>query len=115
VGIVVHYPRARRRRDDLVFDTSVNIIGVIELEAGDYANVAIGVGAGEGATALRRIISLPSDRMRRPVDVEDRASTSAAVMDARLRAVLRASTGVLFPTEIEVRDHHNCPIGARQV
>lgn len=115
VAIVIHYPRAGSRRDDLVFDTSVNIIDALELDDGDYANAVIGVGAGEGPTAVRVSLSEPTSRMRRPVVVEDRSLRTAEALRARARTVLRASTGEPRPLDITVRDHPNAPIGSWQV
>lgn len=116
VGIVIHYPQAGRRRDDLIFDTSVNILHPLELDSADaYANAAVGVGAGEGDAAVRRTMSVPSPRMRRVTVVEDRAIRTDTQMDAALRAELRATAGDPAPSEIEVQDHPNCPIGAWQV
>ncbi|WP_336651617.1 MULTISPECIES: hypothetical protein [unclassified Leucobacter] len=115
VAIVIHYPRAGSRRDDLIFDTSVNIIDALELDDGDYANAVIGVGAGEGPAAVRVSLSEPTSRMRRPVVVEDRSLRTAEVLRARARTVLRASTGEPRPLDITVRDHPNAPIGSWQV
>ena len=115
VAIVIHHPRAGTRRDDLVFDTSVNILEPLELDDGEYANAAIGIGAGEGAAGVRVSLSEPSPRMRRPVVVEDRSIRTNAAMRARARTVLRASTGEPRPLEITVRDHPNAPVGSWQV
>lgn len=115
VAIVIRYPRAGTRRDDLIFDTSANIIDALELDDGDYANAVIGVGAGEGPAAVRVSLSEPTSRMRRPVVVEDRSLRTAEALRARARTVLRASTGEPRPLDITVRDHPNAPIGSWQV
>lgn len=113
VRIILHYPQAGRRRDDLIFDTAVNITSELELEpAGEYANAAVGVGAGEGPKAIRRSMSLPTTRMRRTLVVDDKAIRSNAQMDATMRAELRLSQAAPFPETITVTDHPNCRIGA---
>ncbi|MEJ6490802.1 hypothetical protein PQI23_13855, partial [Leucobacter sp. USCH14] len=115
VAINVHHPAAGTRRDDLVFDTAVNIIGPLELERLEYANAAAGIGAGEGSKAIRETMSVPTERMRRAVTVEDKSAKTRAQIQARLRSELKATTGELFPHSIEVREHPNCPIGAWRV
>lgn len=115
LAIVVHYPRAGGRRDDLVFDTSVNIINALELDRLEYYNAAVGVGSGEGAAAIRGTVDVPTLRMRRTVEVENKAARTKAQITARMREALSGTTGELFPTEIEVRDHPNCRIGSWQV
>ena len=115
VAIIIHYPAAGSRRDDLIFDTSVNILDPLELEDGEYANVAIGRGAGEGPTAVQATVTQPSPRMRRPIVVEDRSMRTNARARAAARAALKSTTGDPYPTEITVRDHPNCRIGSWQV
>lgn len=115
LSIVMHYPRAGGRRDDLVFDTAVNIIGALELDRLEYANAAVGIGAGEGAAAVRSVVDTPTLRMRRTIEVENKAARTKAQITARMREALAATSGELFPTQIEVRDHPNCRIGAWQV
>lgn len=115
LSIVVHYPRAGGRRDDLVFDTAVNIVEPLELDRLEYANAAVGIGAGEGTKAIRGTIDVPTKRMLRWAEVEDKAARTLEQIRARMRERLATTTGALFPTEIEVRNHPNCPIGAWQV
>lgn len=116
VRINLHYPQAGVRRDDLIFDTSVNIVSELELvSAGAYANAAVGVGAGEGAKAIRRSISLPTTRMRRTVVVDDKTIRTNAHMDAAMRAELTLCQAAPYPESITVADHPNCRIGAWQV
>lgn len=113
---VVQYPTAGRRRDDLIFETGVNITSALELDsAGDYANAAVGVGAGEGPSAIRAGMAVKSPRLRRVVTVVDKGITSSAVLAARLRTQLATHSGGMFPSEITVRNHPNCPIGSWSV
>ncbi len=115
LAIKVHYPRAGGRRNDLVFDTAVNIVGALELDRLDYYNAAAGIGAGEGSNAIRESMSVPASRMRRTAKVDDRSAKTSAQMRALMRRVLTESTGGLFPAEIDVRDHPNCRIGSWNV
>lgn len=116
VRINLHYPQAGARRDDLVFDTSVNIVSQLELQStAAYANAAVGVGAGEGAKAIRRSISQPTTRMRRTTIIDDKTIRTNAHMDAAMRAELLLCQAKPFPETITVIDHPNCRIGAWQV
>lgn len=114
--MVAHYPSAGRRRDDLVFDTSMNILDPLRLETGgDYANAAVGVGAGEGAAQVRRSKNLDSARLRRPVVVADKGLRTEAQVDTLMNARLIECSGDPYVKEIRVRDHDNCRIGSWSV
>ncbi|WP_427870536.1 hypothetical protein [Leucobacter luti] len=113
LAIVIEAPRVGVRRSDLVFDTAVNIVSELKLTTpGKYANAAVGVGAGEGAKALRRSMSTPSQRMRRTIVVDDKGAKTAATLDAAMRRKIRIAQAPPYPSEIEVISHPNCPIGA---
>ncbi len=116
VRVRIHYPRAGGRRDDLIFDTGVNIVSALELEpGGEYANAAVGVGAGEGPKAIRRSLNLRSQRARRPAVVEDKTLRTAAQVDAAMRYEVALRQAPPYPPEIEVIDHPNCRLGAWSV
>lgn len=111
--INISYPNAGGRRDDLVFDTAVNIVHELELDSyGEFANAAIGVGAGEGSKAIRRTKTLQSYQLRRPVVVEDKSLKTNAQVDAAMNRELALLRSAPYPKKISVRDHPNCRIGA---
>lgn len=115
VEIVARAPTVGARRDDLVFDTDINIVDPLTLESTEYANAVIGVGAGEGDAAIRRTMYAKTARMYRPTVFEDRSATTSVQLDSRMRQLLGALSGRQAPVEFEVRDHPNCPIGAWSV
>lgn len=108
----VHYPFAGSRRVDLVFEQGVNIISELHLvrDGEDYANAAVGVGAGEGSKAIRNSIASTSPRMRRVAVVEDRSLKKSADLTAAMRKDLRKRSGEPYVHEIEVIDHPLAPM-----
>lgn len=112
LSVTVHYPEAGTRRDDLVFEQGVNIISELHLvrDGEEYANAAVGVGAGEGEESIRASIASTSNRMRRVAVVEDRSLKTKNDLMARMRADLAEKTGEPYVAEIEVVDHELAPI-----
>src|SRR5690606_31117066 len=105
-------PYAGKVRDDLVFEQGVNIISELHLvrDGEEYANAAIGVGAGEGAKSVRSSIASTSKRMRRVAVYEDRSIKKASELTGNMRAELRRRSGDPYVEEIEVVDHENAPL-----
>lgn len=112
--IRVHYPHAGTRRDDLVFEQGVNIVSELDpvRDGSDYANAGYGIGAGEGSSAVRATVEQPSDRLRRPVVVEDRSLQRVDQVSAKVRAEIARLDGAPYVSQITVIDHELAPIGA---
>lgn len=110
--IDVHYPYAGSKRTDLVFEQGVNIIEELRLvrEGDEYANAALGVGAGEGAKAIRSSIASTSQRMRRVATVEDRSIKKKDQLNAIMRKELKRKSGKPYVPEIVVVDHELAPL-----
>lgn len=110
----VHYPRAGRVRDDLIFEQGINIVSDLEpVRGGDeYANAGIGIGAGEGRNAIRQTVENTTRRMRRPAVIEDKSLNRDRLVNAALRAEIRARSGRAYIDEITVIDHPMTPIGS---
>jgi hypothetical protein len=110
--INIHYPEAGTRRDDLIFEQGVNIISELHLvrDGEEYANAAIGIGAGEGDKSIRGSIASTSSRMRRVTVVEDKSIKTTDQLLARMRSDLSVKTGEPYVAEIEVVDHPLAPM-----
>lgn len=116
----LHYGGVGRGRDDLIFEQGRNIIEQPVVSTPDeYASEVIGVGAGQGQTpvegwelALERTVTVADPRMRRNAVYARPEITKPAVLDAEVRAELRALRSEVVVEEITVRDDPNCPIGA---
>lgn len=112
--IVVGYPRLGRRRHDLSFVQGDNIVTVVapQRDGDDYANEVIGIGAGEGAGALRRTTAVRNGRLRRTHVLTAKDTTTPGQLDAQLRTELQTRLNTLTVDEITVRDHDHAPIGS---
>lgn len=108
----IHYPEAGTRRDDLVFEQGVNVISELVLvrDGEEYANAAVGVGAGEGDQSIKASIASSSPRLRRVTTVEDRSLKSKDELIAKMRSDLQDKTGEPYVAEIEVVDHELAPM-----
>jgi hypothetical protein len=115
--IVVAYPRAGRRRRDLVFEegTNVTIVPTVEDSDDEYANVQILVGAGEGAGSVRRETSHDDGALRSVAVLSAKDVKTAQAADKRLKTILPTSLITEEVSSIEVVDHDNAPIGSWQV
>lgn len=115
--IVIDYPRAGSRRTDLVFQQGLNIRNIVPVKDGgdDYANVQVGVGAGEGAGAIRRERPENDGALRRTKVVSAKDVTSPAELDKRLNRAAPASLVTDEIDSIEVVTHPNAPLGAWMV
>ena len=114
--IEVAYPRIGSQRRDLVFEQGVNIISELDLvRARDYANAAIGVGAGEGSKAVRSSIANTTKRMRRVAVVEDKSLKKATQLTPIMRQELKTRSGEPYVASITVVDDPLAPIGSWSV
>lgn len=115
----IRYPGVGRTRDDLVFESGRNVIGVPEVvEPDDYASEVTAAGAGQGETlsghehSLEATVAESDPRMRRTALYSDPAVTDKKVLTAIARADLKRRRAPLLVPELMVRDDPNCPIGA---
>ncbi|WFR66647.1 hypothetical protein P9139_18155 [Curtobacterium flaccumfaciens] len=112
--IQVQYPRAGRFRSDLRFATGENITEVVQAQSDgdDFANEVFGVGAGEGAGALRRSTAVRNGRLRTVSVVSAKDVSRSASLDAKIRKELAARLNTLSFPKITVRDSRQTPIGS---
>lgn len=109
------YPRLGKRRTDLSFVQGENIIQPVQPErAGEeYANVVVGVGAGEGEAATR--VTVPGadeGRLRRAAVYTDKGTRSRRRLRAQARHELGRMARTLEIPFVAVRDHPNARIGS---
>ncbi|UWD83664.1 hypothetical protein NY057_05310 [Curtobacterium flaccumfaciens] len=116
-AIRVAYPRAGRRlarEGDPLFQQGVNII--VQLAPGtdgsEFANSVYGIGAGEGAGAIRRSITKRDGRLRRVAKYSAKDIRTKQDMDTRLQVELLSRQEVLAVDRIMVADHRNSPRGS---
>lgn len=100
------YPHMGRTiKDNLLFETGVNVVAVNGVGWSEYANVILVVGRGEGSARVRSHMSKSSPRLRR-VHVESDASIgSRARAQERARKVLDDLTDRPVVESITVVDH----------
>lgn len=117
--IVVGYPRLGRLREDLAFVYGENVVEpiTVERDGGEYASDILGIGAGEGAGAIRSTVAERTGRIRRTAILTDKTVTTTERMDALSTAELRRrlTRGIARVTEIVVVDHDNAQIAALDV
>lgn len=112
--IELAFPRAGRRREDIVFVQGDNVLSVITVESNgdEFANTVIGLGAGEGRAMVRRETSLSDGRLRRVYVHVDKSLTDTARLDAAISEELNARRAALRVEAVDVIDHPNAPIGS---
>lgn len=110
----IGYPRLGRKRDDLAFIQGDNVSALVtpETSGDDFANAVYGIGAGEGAGALRRMTGLADGRLRRVAVYTAKDVQSVARLDSRIASELRRRQDLLTISEITVRDHVNARLGS---
>ncbi|GAB2519394.1 hypothetical protein [Paramicrobacterium agarici] len=115
--IRIHYPRAGRRRDDLIFEQGVNVVSEVtpERDGENFANEVLGIGSGEGKKSLRRTTAVRDGRLRRVKVLEAKNVSKTSPLDALIRNELNRSRNVQTIDEITVRQHTNAPIGSWSV
>ena len=108
------FPRAGRRRDDLVFTQGDNVTNVVTIESNgdEFANNIVGLGAGEGRAMVRRETSLRDGRLRRVHVLADKTVSDLARMDALIAEELNYRRAAVRVESIDVIDHPNAPIGS---
>jgi len=112
--IQVHYPRAGRYRGDLRFATGENITEIVQAQSDgdDFANEVFGVGAGEGAGALRRSTAVRNGRLRTVSVIAAKDVSRSASLDAKIRKELAARLNTLTFPKITVKHTRQTPIGS---
>lgn len=112
--IVLHYPRAGRRRTDLAFVQGDNVSSVVAFESqGDeFANAIHGIGAGEGRAVLHRSTGYVDGRLRRPHVYTDKGVKDGSRLSARIRDELERRRGLLQITSIDVTESPSARIGS---
>jgi len=118
--IRIAYPRAGRRLsgpDDPTFVQGVNISVALKpaTNGSDMATEAYGIGAGDGAGALRRSIRVSNGKLRRVAAFQAKDVKTKQALDAKLRAELTARQNVLAVDSITVLDHPNSKRGTYHV
>ncbi|MFJ5143067.1 hypothetical protein [Streptomyces sp. NPDC088707] len=110
-------PRLGRRRTDLRFADSENVIAIARPEGmGDeYANEAVVLGKGEGRKMARSQVAAYDGRMRRVVTISDKTLSSSSALAKRGRAELAGRTKALQIPRIQVIDHANARFGSWQL
>lgn len=112
--VTIGYPRLGTRRDDLAFVQGDNVIETVTptLDGDVFANEVVGIGKGEGASALRRTTAVRDSRLRRAAVYTAKDVGNAARLDALIARELTRSRQLLSIESITVRDHPNAPIGS---
>ena len=112
--VTIGHPRLGKRRSDLVFRDGENILTsvTVKRDGDDFANVVVGLGAGDGKAALHRSTGRRDGRLRRTAVYTDKGVHSARRMDARIRDELHRRGQLLTIDSVTVRDHPNAPIGS---
>ncbi len=114
--IRIAYPRTGRRLDgddSPTFQQGVNITVQLQPKTtgGDFANTMFGIGAGEGAGSIRRLISKRDGRIRRVATLQSKDIKSKQDMVTRLSAELIARQETLAVDSVVVANHPNSPRG----
>lgn len=113
--LTVAYPRAGRRRADLVFNPDNTRDPVeAELDGDSFAQIAYVIGKGEGATTIRGYDGVRDGRLRRVATYTDKTASTVARANSlarRERLVRQLKPAV---ATITVNDHPNAPIGSWQ-
>ena len=115
--IRIAHPRTGRRlsgENDPTFVQGVNITVQLQpaSEGSNFANTVFGIGAGEGAGSIRRLISKRNGRLRRVATLQSKDVKSKQDMVTRIQAELNARQETLAVNSIVVREHLNSPRGS---
>lgn len=108
------YPRIGARRTDLRFVVGENVpdnIGATD-DGDEYASHVLVLGAGQGRKMVRAQDSQTTDRLGRWAVVSDKSIGKDQIAQTRATSTLKALSGELDITEIEVLDHPNAPVGS---
>ncbi|MGA5637725.1 hypothetical protein ACPCTN_03090 [Streptomyces cinereoruber] len=111
------WPRLGTRRHDVSFTSGINIASTVpvQYDADSYAQVIIGLGAGEGRSRRRAVDAARNGRLRleHVLELPDEKSQDRLAARARTERVNRSVIGEV--TEVVLRDHPAARIGAFQV
>ncbi len=112
--IELAFPRAGRRRDDLVFSQGDNVISVVTVESNgdEFANTIIGLGAGEGQAMVRRETGIRDGRLLVDHVYADKSISEIARLDAVIAEELNARRAAIRVESVDIIDHPNAPIGS---
>ncbi|GAA2136668.1 hypothetical protein GCM10009760_16310 [Kitasatospora kazusensis] len=112
--VVVGWPRLGTRRTDLTFTTGVNITAAVPVlfDGDQYAQVVIGLGAGEGSAKVRTVDAARNNRLRLESVLDAPAEKSTDRLAARTRTERTRRQRLGDITEITVTDHPAAPIGS---
>lgn len=112
--INIQYPRAGRRRDDLVFIQGDNVIALPAPDSnGDsFANSIFALGAGEGSAMKRTTSAVNDGRLRRVEVVSSKNTKTMDDLRAIARSELLRSLANMTIDEIQVVNHPNARIGS---
>lgn len=118
--IRIAYPRAGRRLSgpsDPSFVQGVNISVALKpaTNGTDMATEAYGIGAGDGAGALRRSIRIRNGKLRRVATFQAKDVKSAQALDTKLRAELNKRQDTIAVDSITVINHPNSKRGTYAV
>ena len=107
------YPKIGARRSDLRFVVGENIIDNIPAtdDGDEYASHVVVLGSGQGRKMIQPYDSRPTKRLGRWKVITDKSIGKDQIAKERVLAELKALSGELDITEIEVWDHDNAPVG----
>ena len=108
------YPRLGTRLNGLRFVYGENVFTPPEVDGGGsiYASEILGVGAGEGRTAVRTIHRRNTGRLRRAVSVENKAARSLKAIDAYVKSEMNWRANQESISELVLVDHPHAPVGS---
>jgi hypothetical protein len=114
--IRIAYPRAGRRLSgdtDPSFVQGINISVALKpaTNGTDMATEVFGIGAGDGAAALRRTIGIRNGKLRRVATLQAKDVKTSQALDLKLRAELTARQNSLVVDSITVLNHPNSKRG----
>ena len=115
--IKVGWPRLGSRRTDISLTSGINIAATVPVtyDADEYAQVVIGLGAGEGRNRRRAINATRNGRLRLEHVLEVPSEKSNDRLAARTSTERTARQVIGEVTELIIRDHPAARLGAFQI
>ncbi|MER5642044.1 hypothetical protein ABT095_34545 [Kitasatospora sp. NPDC002227] len=115
--VIVGWPRLGSRRTDLSFTSGVNIVAPVPLvlDGDAYAQVVVGLGAGDGSAKIRTVDAVRDSRLRMEYVLDAPGERSRDRLAARVRTERARRQQAAGPAEITVADHPAAPIGSWQI
>lgn len=115
--IRIGWPRLGTRRTDLAFTSGINIASAVpvEYDADNYAQVVIGLGAGEGRNRRRAVDAVRDGRLRLEHVLEIPGEKGNDRLAARARTERTARQVIGEVAEVVLRDHPAARIGSFQI